>query len=306
MSVGVESRRSNSIKFALVQKGKSVIVKASYDSTGDMLLAQRAWQQMQVAAGGTACGDKAAVDEFRKCDAKAAHAQECSIVEGDSVSSDDIAIALKCIKSPEWHKNGATLRLPDGHPNAIQILTKLARDFESCVQNQLKRAEEDDAVAAPALPPQPLHAMSPAAAPQAAPLQEPACSSDHHQRALIPLSDSSNARAATAKKKIARPMLPADLPAGVTLKQIGAAQYYAELPCDHGTMRQIAGSKWRRMVQHLKPRALVERWCKWDKVFQVKGSRDDVIHTVNMLHDEIQRFKSGEGRSEEDFEVPHG
>lgn len=147
MSVGVESRRSNSIKFALVQKGKSVIVKASYDSAGDMLLAQRAWQQMQVAAGGIACGDESAVDEFRKCAAEAAHAQASSIVDGDSVSSDNMAIALKCIKSPEWHKNGATLRLPDGHPNAMQILTQLARDFESCVQKQLKRAEEDDAVA---------------------------------------------------------------------------------------------------------------------------------------------------------------
>jgi hypothetical protein len=28
--------------------------------------------------------------------------------------------------------------------------------------------------------------------------------------------------------------------------------------------------------------------------------------TNNMLYDEMQRFKSGEGRSEEDFEVPHG
>jgi hypothetical protein len=303
MSVGVESRRSSSINFALVQKGKSVIVKVSYDSAGDMLLAQRAWQQMQVAAGG---GDESAVDELRQCAAEAAHAQAGSIVDGDSVSSDTMATALKCIKSPEWHKNGATLRLPDGHANAIQILTTLARDFESCVQQQLARAEEDDAVAAPALPPRPLHAVSPAAAPQAAPLQVPVGSPDHHQRALIPLSDSTNARAAAAKKNIARTVPPADVPAGVTLKQIGAAEYYAELPCDRGTMRQIAGSKWRRMVQHLKPRALVERWCKYDKVFQVKGARDDVIHTVNMLFDEIQRFKSGEGRSEEDFEVPHG
>jgi hypothetical protein len=294
----------SSIKFALVQKGKSVIVKVSYDSAGDMLLAQRAWQQLQVAAGG---GDESAVDELRECVAEAAHAKAGSIVDGDSVSSETMAIALKCMKSPEWHKNGATLRLPDGHPNAAQILTKLARDFESCVQQQLERAEEENAVVAPALPP-PLLAVAPASAPQAAPIPDPVGSSDqvHHQRALNPLSDSSNARAATVKKRIARPVLPADVPAGVTLKQIGAAEYYAELPCDHGTMRQIAGSKWRRMVQHLKPRALVERWCRYDKVFQVKGARDDVIHTVNMLYEEIQRFKSGEGRSEEDFEVPHG
>jgi hypothetical protein len=212
-----------------------------------------------------------------------------------------MAIALKCIKSPEWHKNGATLRLPDGHPNATQILTALTRQFQTCVQKQLLCAEEDDAVVAPALPPQPVHAVPPAT-----PLPDPVGSSDHRQRAPIPLSDSSNVRAATAKKKIPRPMLPADVPPGVTLKQIGAAEYYAELPCDYGTMRQIAGSKWRRMVQHLKPRALVERWCKYDNVFQVKGARDDVIHTVNMLYDEMQRFKSGEGRSEEDFEVPHG
>jgi hypothetical protein len=67
------------------------------------------------------------------------------------------------------------------------------------------------------------------------------------------------------------------------------------------------------MVDHLQPRALVERWCKWDQAFHVKGARDDVVHTVNMLHEEIQRFKHGAGSrfkngtsDGEDFAIPHG
>ena len=63
--------------------------------------------------------------------------------------------------------------------------------------------------------------------------------------------------------------------------------YLALVQCDAGTSKQIAGPKWRRMTEHLKPRALVERWCKWVHAFQVRGRLEDVVHTANMLYARI-------------------
>ena len=126
-------RSSSSIKFALLQKGKSAFVKVSYESPSDMLLAQTAWQQVQQ--------------------------HYVSMVS-----------ALKCMNPPEWHKNGATLRLPDGHANAIPLLTAVAREFECCVHKQLARAEEKDYVVTSALPPQTvLSDTPPSPAPNPAP-----------------------------------------------------------------------------------------------------------------------------------------
>ena len=119
MNSRLDSHRSSSIRFALLQKGKSALVKVSYESSNDMLLAQRAWQQVQQ----------------------------------DYVN---MVSALKCMNPPEWHKNGATLRLPDGHANAVQLLTAVAREFECCVHKQLARAEQKDYVVTAALPPQPV------------------------------------------------------------------------------------------------------------------------------------------------------
>ncbi len=81
--------------------------------------------------------------------------------------------------------------------------------------------------------------------------------------------------------------------------------YLALVQCDAGTSKQIAGPKWRRMTEHLQPRALVECWCKWGHAFRVRGRLEDVAHTANMLYDEIQRCKHGVS-DVEDYEVPHG
>ena len=82
--------------------------------------------------------------------------------------------ALKCMNPPEWHNNGATLRLPDGHANAVQLLTAVAREFECCVHKQLARAEQKDYVVTAALPPQPvLSDAAPSPAPHPMPRQVP-------------------------------------------------------------------------------------------------------------------------------------
>ena len=297
MSARAESRRRSSVKFALVPKGKSVFVKVSYESLSDMLLAQRAWHLVR---------QKYQADDDTSAVAGNIHVESelspaSAAFDGESVSSDDFLSALKCIKSPEWHKNGATLRLPDGYCNASRLLTAVISEFESCVQQQLVAAEEEHSVVAPALPPPLAHA---APSPSPSPAVQPLPLVGQEQDKPLHPSTSAHVHAPTAKQK-SRRTLPAQLPPGVSLKQIGAAEYYAELPCDNGTMRQIAGPYWRRMVQHLRPRALVERWCRYAHAFLIKGLRDDVIHTVNMLHEEIQRFKTGAGRSE-GFEIPHG
>lgn len=140
MNSRIGSHRSTSIKFALLQKGKSPFVKVSYESPSDMLLAQNAWQQVQQ-------------------------------------HYINMVPALKCIDPPacpEWHKNGATLRLPDGQANAIQLLTAVAREFECCVHKQLARAEEKDYVFASALLQETvLGDTAPSPAPNPVPRREP-------------------------------------------------------------------------------------------------------------------------------------
>ena len=301
MNAGDKSSGSSNINFSLLQKGKSVFVRIGYVSISDMLLAKRAWLQVQQEQELEAEGD------FTAAAGAAALSSETvphpsAVIDGDSVSSDDILAALKLIKPPEWHNKSATLRLPDGHSNASLLLTAVIHKFESCIQKQLAAAKEEDAAAAPVASP-PVHS-GPSAAPQPA--------SEQRQHRAFCLSDSTKIQSTKIPEmteKSLRALPSVALPPGVTLKQLGAAEYYAELQCDRGTMIQIAGSRWRRMVEHLKPRAFVERWCKYAKVFQVRGQRGDVIHTVNMLHQEIQRlktgFKTGACISEE-FDIPHG
>ena len=226
MSARAESRRRSSVKFALVLKGKSVMVKVSYESLSDMLLAQRAWHQVRQKY--QADDDTSAV--AGNIDVESELSLASTTFDGDSVSSDGFLSALKCIKSPEWHKKGATLRLPDGYCNASRILTAVISEFESCVQQQLVAAEEEQSVVVPVLPPPPVHA-APLPAAQPLPLV------DQEQHKPLHPSNSANVHAATAKQKSLR-TVPAQLPPGVTLKQIGAAEYYAELPCDNGTMRR--------------------------------------------------------------------
>ncbi len=168
MNATVESRSSSSITFALLQKGKSVLVKVNYDSVGDMLLAQKAWQQVQQEHAMKADGDASASAETGAVLAPASTATD---VDRDSVPLDDIAAALKHMKPPEWHKNGATLRLPEGHSNASLLLAAVVRVFDSCVQKQLARAEELSIVAS-ALPPRHVHAMSVAASQHVASLEQ--------------------------------------------------------------------------------------------------------------------------------------
>jgi len=292
MSKHAESCRGSSIKFSFPQKGKSVFVKVSYEGISDLLLARRAWEQVQQEHGIKANGDASTVSERESLATEALPTHTNTIIESGSVSSDDILAALQCIRPPEWHKNGATLRLPDDRPNASQLLTAIVHEFESCVQKQRVAAKIENEAVIAAVPPQ-LVLMTPMAAPQPAAEQEQ----------LLPFtqSNAANAPAIKPQKKSVRAMPPLPLPPGVMLKQLGASEYYAELPCDRGTMLQIAGPRWRRMAEHLRPRALVVH----NKVFQVKGLRDDVVHTVNMLFQEVQRFKSGAGKCE-DVDIPHG
>ena len=288
------SCRGSSIKFSFPQKGKSVFVKVSYEGISDLLLAQRAWEQVQQEHGIKANGDTSTASESESLATEVLPAHANTIIESGSVSSDDILAALQCVRPPEWHKNGATLRLPDDRPNASQLLTAIVHEFESCVQKQRAAAEIEDEAIASAVPPQ-LVMLTPMAAPQPA--------SEQEQPLPFTLSNAANAPAIKPQKKSVRQraLPPVHLPPGVTLKQLGASEYYAELPCDRGTMLQIAGPRWRRMAEHLRPRALVVH----NKVFQVKGLRDDVVHTVNMLFQEVQRFKSGAGKCE-DVDIPHG
>ena len=203
---------SSSIAFSLQQKGKSVLLKISYDSVGDKRLAQRAWQQLQ--ADGEVHGDSHAPSHAATAVAGAA--------PGESMPPLVIAAALQRIKPPEWHKNGATLRLADGEPNAAQLLAAIAHALKSCVDRRDEEAAEGDADAAasPPLeeritqlpPPQP-------AAPQPA-LPQPALEQERAQpvtnaRAVThaPPSRSSDQRALEAS---------AALPPGVTLRQQGA------------------------------------------------------------------------------------
>jgi hypothetical protein len=293
-----ESEACRSIHFSLMQKGKTMFLKVSYENVSDMLLAQRAWQQLQ-----TDCVVLSDIDSARS----AAEALGALDAGQGSVYDETVASALRCIKPPEWHKNGATLRLPESHPNASQLLAAISKEFECCVRRQLKAAEES-APAAPATPLPQVHAVQ-SASPLPAPEKTPV---PPH---TLPSALRSNDRVATNRMK--SPLtttVSVSLPPGVSLKQEGAAVYFAALPCDRGTMLQVAGPSWRRMVCHLQPRALVERWCKWDQAFHVKGARDDVVHTVNMLYEEIQRFKHGAGSrfaqngtsDGEDFAIPHG
>ncbi len=137
MNSRLDSHRSSSIKFALLQKGKSAFVKVSYESPSDMLLAQTAWQQVQQ-------------------------------------HYVNMVSALKCMNPPEWHKNSATLRLPEGHANAIPLLTAVAREFECCVHKQLARAEEKYPLVTTALPPQTvLSDTAPSSAPNPVPRRVP-------------------------------------------------------------------------------------------------------------------------------------
>ncbi len=208
---------SSSIAFSLQQKGKSVLLKISYDSVGDKRLAQRAWQQLQ--ADGEEHGDSHAPSH--------APTAVAGDVPGEPMPLHVIAAALQRIKPPEWHKNGATLRLADGEPNAAQLLAAIAHALKSCVDRLREDAAEGDAEAAAAppleeritqLPPPQPAAPQPAAPQPAAP--QPALEQERAQpvtnaRAVThaPPSRSSDQRALEAS---------AALPPGVTLRQQGA------------------------------------------------------------------------------------
>jgi hypothetical protein len=300
----MSTRASSNVNFSLMAKGKAAFLKVSYERISEMLLVKRAWQQLQIDCGMHADSSTSASSASDAIAAQVALTSEPRTPDQE----DSVPAVLKSMKPPEWHKNGATLRLPEGHPNAVHLLTTILHMFESRVQRQLNAAEEDVAAVSAVLAPTPEEHTSQSVAQKLNAAQSAESQPTANQEQVRPPPKPMN-RSRSPRAKA----LPLALPPGVSMKQEGAAVYFAQLPCDRGTMLQIAGPKWRRMVDHLKPRALVERWCKWDQAFHVKGLRDDVVHTVNMLYEEIQRFKSGTGSrfssgggSGEDFAIPHG
>jgi hypothetical protein len=213
---------SSGIIFSLPQKGKSVFLKVSYDCVSDKRLAQRAWQQLQTDCHTPSHASTAVAETLDPATQGA---------PDEAMPPHIIAAALQLIKPPEWHKNGATLRLPDGEPNAAEVLAAIARAFKSVVERLREEAAESDADAAAAPPleesaspsPVPQPAPPQPAPPQPAPLQ-PAPEQERAEPLRTPVTKPRDvARAVPSRSSDHRALeASAALPPGVTLSQLSA------------------------------------------------------------------------------------